>query len=217
MIIDHTLPEYKRLRDIIGASRYNGAYYYSQEIVRNIIPNVQTDRNWVTIDIPDVTIDHAIVFAHNNINLKKYKRWEGHDAILVCGFPETAKRLSGVAKTIYLPLSVDVEYISQFKRPKTKEACYVGRIGKCNGSVPRGIPHLSGIPRPELLARMAEFRRVYATDRCAIEAKVLDCKVLSYGYNYGVKHDTDFWQVIDNRDAALMLQEKLDEIDGGTR
>lgn len=47
MIIDHTHYKYRRRRELLPeAQRHNGAYYYSREIVKNIIPLVETDRNW---------------------------------------------------------------------------------------------------------------------------------------------------------------------------
>ena len=45
MIIDHNHPDYKAKWKTLGEDKYNGAYYYSKEIVKNIIPNVKTDRN----------------------------------------------------------------------------------------------------------------------------------------------------------------------------
>ena len=51
MIIDHDNSEYRRRWNRIGSDRYNGAFYYSKEIVANIIPNVRTDRNWVTVNV----------------------------------------------------------------------------------------------------------------------------------------------------------------------
>ena len=64
MIIDHTHPIYREKRKSLeNGNQYNGAYYYSVEIVKNIIPNVITDRNWVTIRLADQPIpDHSIVF-----------------------------------------------------------------------------------------------------------------------------------------------------------
>lgn len=59
MIIDHDHPAYKKKWDALGMGRYNGAFYYSKEIVKNIIPNVDTDRNWVTILVPNTCVDHS--------------------------------------------------------------------------------------------------------------------------------------------------------------
>ena len=47
------------------SNKFNGAYYYSKEIVENIIPHVRTNYNWVTINI-NKSLPHSIVFIHNN-------------------------------------------------------------------------------------------------------------------------------------------------------
>ena len=45
MIIDYNHPIYKAKREnMSGFNKYNGAYYYSKDIVKNIIPKVKTDR-----------------------------------------------------------------------------------------------------------------------------------------------------------------------------
>ena len=58
---------------------------------------------------------------------------------------------------------------------------------------------------------MAEYRRVYAVGRCAIEAKCLGCEVLPFDPRYP---DPELWQVLDNKDAAAILQKELEKIDG---
>ena len=70
-IIDIYSPKYKAYRSMVapkGSGRYNGAYFYSKEIRKNIIPNVKTDRNWDTLGMHGVgSLDHAIVFIHHCI------------------------------------------------------------------------------------------------------------------------------------------------------
>lgn len=218
MIIDHTHPLYATKYKTLGENKYNGAYYYSKEIVKNIIPNVKTDRNWITIRLPEMQDhpDHSIIFIHNNRNpnyyeyLKEYK-----DCILVCGLPSTAENLRFFGKTIYLPLSVDVESVKKYRvKKKTKEIAYAGRAIKLNymnNRVPKDTPVLSNLPQSQLLREMAKYKKIYASGRTAIQAKILECEVLPHETNFP---NTRFWKVIDNRDAAKMLQEMLDEIDG---
>lgn len=218
MIIDHTNPLYaKKRRSMQDGNQYNGAYYYSKEIVKNIIPNVKTDRNWVTIRLSDMTEhpDHSIIFIHNNRNpnyytyLKDYK-----DCILVCSLPTTAENLRFFGKTIYLPLSVDVEAVKKYRvKNKTKEIAYAGRASKLeyfNNRVPKNTPTLCNMPQGKLLKEMAKYKTIYASGRTAIQAKILGCKVLPHETNFP---DSRFWKVIDNKDAAKMLQEMIDEID----
>ena len=67
-IFSHLSPQYEAKRNLMRGGKYNGAYYYSQEIVENIIPNVKTNRNWITINVPGYGFDNSIVFIHSNID-----------------------------------------------------------------------------------------------------------------------------------------------------
>lgn len=216
VIIDHTHPEYIKARNKLGRNKYNGAYYYSKEIVERIIPLVNTDRNWLTIKAGDNAIDHSIVFVHNNRNfegpysyLKPYK-----DMIYVVGLPDMVEPASKLGKAIYLPLSVDVAYVEQFKRKrKTKKRAFVGRKEtRRDWKFPEGTDLVELLPREELLTEMAKYKEVYAIGRTAIEAKILGCKVLPF---HPRLPDPELWQILDNTEAAAMLQKKLDIIDGG--
>lgn len=219
MILDHTEPNYARKRNSLGNGKYNGAYYYSREIVKNIIPNVKTDRNWVTVRLSDCKDhpDHAIVFIHNNRNpnyyryLKEYK-----DVVLVCGLQSTADNMRFYSdKVIYLPLSVDVEAVKRYRvKNKTKEVAYAGRLIKlnyANNRVPSGVDILSGMPQSKLLKEMAKYKKVYTSGRTAIQAKILGCEVLPHETNFP---DPSIWKILDNKDAAKILQHKLNLIDG---
>lgn len=212
MIIDHNHPAYREKWDALGTGKYNGAFYYSKEIVANIIPNVKTDRNWVTILVPNTCLDHSIVFIHNNLHPEYYDYLKDYrDLILVCGIKETAKTLEKRLghKAIVLPLSVDVKYVSQFRKPITNGTAYVGRREKATG-VAKDAYKLGGRPRQELLPLMARYANVYAVGRTAIEAKILGCRVLPYDPRF---KDPNLWQILDNKEAAEILQEQLDKID----
>lgn len=213
MIYDHNAKTYRARWKLLGDNKFNGAYYYSQEIVNNIIPLVETDRPWVTINAPAQCADRAIVFIHDNLTPEEIYGWMGRyeDLILVCGVPETCERVKHLGTPIYLPLSIDVEEVKQYKvKKKTKKAAFVGRKAKRTYKLPDGIDYLEGLPRELLLAEMAKYKKVYAVGRCALEAKVLGCEVLPYDDRFP---DPEIWQVLDNNDAAKILQEKLDEID----
>lgn len=198
------------------AARYNGAYYYSLEICRRIIPAVKTERPWVTINVPGQAVDRAIVFIHNNLNPEVYSFLNYYgDLVLVCCLPETRAKVAHLGRAIYLPLSIDVEQVAGFRVPKhqrTKDTAFAGRKKKrIEADLPNGIDILEGMPREQLLSAMAHYRRVYAVGRTAIEAKVLGCEVLPYDPRFP---DPNRWQVIDTSEAALMLQLELDRIDG---
>lgn len=214
-IIDHNSIEYRKKWNELGSSRYNGAYFYSREIVKNIIPNVHTNRPWVTIRVGEKCMDRAIVFIHNNINsAERYKFLEKYnDLILVCGIPETVDKVKHLGKAIYLPLSIDVDFVKSFYvEDKTKGKAFVGRACKHRGiDLPDGIDYLENMPRNKLLFEMANYKEVYAVGRTAIEAKALGCRIRAYDPRFP---DTRRWKVVDNLEAAKRLQKEIDKIDG---
>lgn len=139
--------------------------------------------------------------------------WLGYsrDIILVCGIKETMDKVKHLGTPVYLPLSVDVPYILQFRSEKTKEIAYVGRPDKPGmENLPKNVDYLSGISREALLKELAKYKKVYAVGRCAIEAKILGCEILPFDERYP---DPSVWKVIDNKTAARMLQLELDKID----
>lgn len=214
MIIDHTHPAYIAKWQKAGRNQWNGAYYYSQEIVKNIIPNVKTDRNWITVNLRGVGCDHAIVFIHNNLHPENYEWLKQYkDLVLVCGIPETVEKVQHIGRAIYLPISIDVDYVKTFfVEEKTKDTAFAGRPSKHkNIELPKGIDILEGIPREQLLYEMAEYKNVYAVGRTALEARALGCKVKAYDPRFP---STGRWRLLDNKAAAKKLQKLLDEIDG---
>lgn len=214
MIIDHNHIVYRNKWERAKANKWNGAYYYSQEIVKNIIPNVKTSRNWITVNLQDIGCDHAIVFVHNNKHPENYEWLKRHkDLVLVCGIPETVEKVAHLGKAIYLPLSIDTEEVKKYKvEEKTKEAAFIGRPAKRRDvDLPDDIDIIEGLPREELLSEMAKYKTVYAVGRTALEAKVLGCKLKAYDPRFP---KVSRWKVLDNKKAAQMLQEALDEIDG---
>ena len=217
MILNHDAPKYRERWDRAGYNRYNGAYYYSVEINENIIPRVKTDRNWVTINQPGLATDHAIIFIHNNLHPQRYEWLRTYnDLVLVCGVPDTIRKIEHLGKAIYLPLSVDVDYVKQFAvENKTKGAAFAGRPSKENyGRLPYGIDKITRLERELLLPSMAQYEIIYAVGRTAIEAKILGCEVRPYDRRYP---DPEIWRVFDNKDAAAMLQLMIDKIDGVRR
>lgn len=196
----------------------NGAYWYSKEIVRNIIPNVKTKRPWVTVRLGDFCVDHAIYFVHNNLrpelyeHIKKYK-----DVILVVGVPETVEKVKHLADhVIYLPLSVDVDDVMRWERPKDKLCCYAGRKDKPGVDTldPKLIDFLCDMNRDAMLSEVARYRFCFAVGRTAIEAKCLGCMILPFDTRFP---NPQVWQILTNQEAAEKLQKLLDEIDGGKK
>ena len=213
-IISAETPAYVKKRGTDGPAVWNGAFYYSKEIIRNIVPNVETERSWITINLPELGAeDGAIVFIHNNKTPEVYNWLSRYrDLILVCGVPETVPKVAALGTAVYLPLSVDVKDVRKHSAEKTRGRAFVGRQSKKAGfRFPNGTDFLSGMPRDRLLDEVARYREVYAVGRCAIEAKALGCEILPYDPRFP---DVSYWNVVDNLEAAAMLQEILDEIDG---
>ena len=217
IVIDHTHPDYKAARAKIGMNRYNGAYYYSKEICRYFIPTIKTDRNWMTIKAGEEKVDHSIIFVHNNVGFERSYGYtfDLEDVVYVVGLPDMVERVQPYGKVLYLPLSVDVRYVERFKRNvKTKDTAFMGRRETRTRSdfvFPKGTDFIEMMPRDKLLREVSKYRRVYAIGRCAIEARILGAELLPY---HPRLPDTGLWKVLDSRDAAKMLQEILDGIDG---
>lgn len=207
-----------------GRGAHNGAYYYSKEIVKNIIPNVKTNRPWDTLGMKFMrSYDHAIVFLHHCINWEKVYYWlrEYKDQVLVCSTLPTyewAKTVKG-AHPVFLPLSIDIEEVQKHKAKKTKKACYAGnrwafKRADENKNIPEGVDFPPpNLPREEMLEFIAPYREIYAIGRCALEGLALGCKIKPF---YHVYPDPNYWKLLDNKDAAKLLQEALDQIDGQT-
>ena len=210
MIIDYLHPAYQMKHRAMWRGQYNGAYYYSKEIREFLIPKIKTGRNWVTINIKGFGADHSIVFIHNNLHPQNYD-WlsKFKDLILVCGVESTCDKVQHLGTPIYMPLPIDEDYVKSFICEKDKDTCYAGRGSKFKGCEVEGDP-ICDLPREEMLARMAHYKKCYAVGRTAIEAKILGCEVLPYDPRFP---DSSIWQPFTYDDAVKYLQKKLDEID----
>lgn len=67
------------------------------------------------------------------------------------------------------------------------------------------------LPREELLKFVAPYRKCYAIGRCALEALALGCEIMPFYHKW---MDPSYWTLLDNKDAAKILQKELDKIDG---
>ena len=210
MIFSHLSPEYTELK----LPHDNGAYWYSKDLLERIVPNIKTERDWMLINVKNQCTDRAIVFVHECRDfdyydwLKPYK-----DLILVCSHPIVVENL--IKKfpkyhIIYLPLSIDLDYVTKFKvKRKTKKEAFFGRISKCPEKLMKdeNIAKICGDNREELLKEVAKYKTIYANGRCAVEAKALGCKIIN---PYGEVREVN---VIDNKQVIAELQRLIDEID----
>lgn len=214
MNITHEHPLYKAKRNKQGYGKYNGAYYYSKDICKYIIPRIKTDRKWVTVRLPECeeNLDHSIVFIHNNRNPNLYEYLRNYkDVICVCSTMHTWENMHFFGTPIILPLSVDTRSVIKYRTEKTKDMAFAGRRLKMTNRIPSEADILTDMPQTQLLREMAKYRKIYAVGRTAIQAKLLNCKVEVYDPMYT---DPNFWKVVDCKDAAKMLQRLIDNIDG---
>lgn len=215
MIISHEHPEYQKIRNK-AKFKNHGCWFYSNEIVKNIAPRVETWRSWNTVgrDLPGMG-DHFIVFLHDNSTpwnyewLRKYK-----DLVLVCSSKYTMDSVKFSGRTVFLPMSIDTEYVKQFRvREKTKDTCFYGNpwvYENCCNELVDGTEMISNMPREEALKEVAKYKRCYAIDRCAQECQVLSCELLPLSTRYSCDN---YDKVLDNRDAANILQKELDKLE----
>lgn len=212
MIISHTNRFYTNILP-------NGALIYSMNIVKNIIPRVKTERNWVTIDCKQC-LDNAIVFIHSNVDFERYEYLRKYkNLVLVASqnytVQELKKRKLG-DYVIYLPLSVDISELKHYKNTKPHYrggTCYAGRPDKpfVDGlRLNKEIDMLCGLTHPDMLRRLNNYQYCYAVGITAIEAKFMGCTILPFDKRYP---DTKVWKILDPKKAAKILQKKLDKID----
>ena len=212
--------QFKAYRRAFPDGSKNGAYYYAKEIEENIIPLVKTSRDWDCLGMKITNhFNHSIIFLHHNLNFNKVYKWLSRykDIVLVASSWTTygAAKDAGY-KVIYVPLSIDIEYVKQFKTKKTKKACYAGnkwgfKLKDLRALVPSYVDYPpENMPREELLKFVAPYKECYAVGRCALEAKALGCKIKVCDSRYP---DPKYWKLLDNKDAAKILQKELDKID----
>ena len=219
---DYNNPNYIALRKQLEFNgRFNGAWYYSHTICDKIAPLIKTKR---TIDsIGKQTCgceDGAIVFIHANTGVEDNYAWLSRykDLILVSNNDATTEILSKMfpqSHAITVPVSVDVEEVLTHNHEKEYEACYAGnlwgfKLEDVKKYVPEEVPKFSNIPRYDLLEIISRYKNVYAVGITAVEAKVLGCNILVCDHRFP---DPEYWQPLDYKDAAKILQAKIDEID----
>lgn len=213
MIFSHLNQEWIDTHVGIG----NGAYWYSKELLENIVPNIKTKRSWCLINVNNQCEDGSIVFIHNNKNPERYEWLSNYkDLILVCSQPKTLKFMIEMFPqfhVILLPLSIDINFVKQFKvKRKTRNTAYFGRKEKCPQAImdDSKIAKIYGLEREKLLKEVAKYKNVYAIGRCALEAKCLDCNVIGHEGEY---ENVDF-KLLDNKEVIPELQRLINEIDG---
>ena len=212
MIIDYRHPAYQMKWRAMAKNQYNGAYFYSKEITKYIIPNIKTTRNWITINQKGFGVDHSIVFVHNNLNIDHYDWLQQYkDLILIVGVADTAPKVKHLGRVIHLPLPINVVEVLSYKREHDREVGYAGRSTKFKGCRVAG-DCLCDLPREELLEQMSHYKKIYAVGRTAIEARLLGAQILAYDPRFP---QTSIWKAIDYEGACRLLQRAIDDIEEG--
>lgn len=211
---------YRAYRNAWPRGKFNGAYYYAKELEKYFVPTIKTDRPWDLLGMRLTGhFNRSIVFIHHNLNWDKVYPWVHRykDLVLVCSTKPTYEWAKSTGhRAIFLPLSIDVDYVKKFSTEKTKGACYSGNRWKFkredeDKNIPEGVDFPpTDLKREELLKFIAPYRELYAIGRCALEGIVLGCKIRPF---YNKYPDPSYWKVLDSKDAAKMLQHELDTID----
>jgi hypothetical protein len=133
-IVGTNSAKYRSWQARIGAGRNNGAYWYAREIEDIILPELSNLNLWINTvgsnflsprDIPK----GAVIVCHDNIKtVRTYRRLFKLGVLWICSKQSVADTLiKNGEKAVYIPLSVDTEYVKQFKRKRrTKDTAYVG-------------------------------------------------------------------------------------------
>ena len=203
MIISHLDKDYQMPCE-------NGAHIYSELICKYFVPNIVTGMNWNTINV-EKAVDNSIVFIHSNINtVKRYGFLKDYDRqLLICSQQNTCRAVENLGTPIYLPLSIDVDYVQKFITTKDRYCCYAGRRAKADTESfkKNGIDILSDMSHDELLKEMARYHYVYAVGLTALEAKCLNCNVLPYDQRFP---NPAVWKVRNIKDMIPVLQNIID-------
>lgn len=216
IIQDHTTKEYLRARRRLSRGKFNGALFYSKEIVESFIPNIETDYHWQTINHQKAP-DHCIVFVHSNNALGRYDYLLKYkDIILVCSTNHSVSQLQkrGHKQVIYVPLSIDTDYLDKFKCEQKNGTVACGNVWAFTQSMKdffrlNKIKHYHDIPRVSLLEIIGKSEKVFAIGRTAMEAIYLGAEVIQPEKEYPVeKYDTYFSQ----SDAIKIMQKELDKL-----
>jgi hypothetical protein len=212
IIYDHTHIQFKQERQKLKTGKYNGAYYYSKELVKNIIPFIKTDYNWITSNVTEnIVLNHTIVICHDNCmpesTYAKYRNFE--DIIFICSSFQTARAVEIHGNPIYIPMSIDAQYVSKFKTKKTKKEAFAGNVwGFKKGYLPENVDIITELPREQFLKEMAKYEKIYATGRTRLEAVCLGCETEFMKFPRSYEEESDLY---DNKDVIKLIQNEIDK------
>lgn len=218
VVLGTKTPSFIKWHNKQGVTRNNGSYWYAREIEEIILPQIDKKLFIVTAaasiygshEIPD----NAIVVCHDNrTTVNSYGFLFKKNILWICSKQSTVKTmLKEGERAIYIPLSIDTEYVKQFNRRKTKEIAFVGNSWAFKKSylstLPKSIAQISNLEREDLLKEMAKYKRVIAEGRCLMEAQALGCKCEVPKYE---NLESVYVDLLDSRDAIPLWQEALNK------
>lgn len=204
---------------------HNGAHYYAKEIEELILPHIDADvfiaTTGGTVQPKKVPDGCAFVCHHNVSPEKAYEPFLNRGLLWICSKPSTVGKLEAIGENaVYIPLSIDTEYVKRFRTEKTRDIAFVGNFWNFKenyiNSLPNNVHHVGELPRERLLEEMAKYRRVIAEGRCNMEAQVLGCEVELPDYGKPSLEAIPR-EVLDSRDAIPYWKEVLTNYaNGGT-
>lgn len=215
-------PVYVRWMSRGLSGSHNGAHYYAKEIEELILPHIDADVFVVTTGgtvQPKKVPDGCVFVCHHNIMpVETYKGFLGRGILWVCSKQSTVEKLEKAGeKAVYIPLSIDTQYVEKFKTEKTRDIAFVGNFWGFKENyleaLPNHIHQVGGLPRQRLLEEMAKYRRVIAEGRCNMEAQVLGCEVELPQYERDF--DAIPREVLDSRDAIPLWRKTLTDFSNG--
>lgn len=217
MIIVGTQAErFKAWHSTQGVTRFNGAYYYAQEIDNIILPKIDLNLFIVTVGatllLPYQVPNGAVIICHDNRTTRRsYGHLFSKKILWVCSKQSTVDALKSYGeKAVYIPLSIDFDYVKKFKSKKTEDAAFVGNPWGFKkdylSSLPKDVKQLNGMARDTLLTEMSKYKRVIAEGRCLMEAQVLGCKAEVPQYD---SIEAVYVKAMDSLDALPYWQEAL--------
>lgn len=206
--------KYKKWYDQQGVRKNNGSYYYSKEVEQIILPHLSdlpvviVTAGAVLYNTRDIPRGSVIICHDNRTTKDSYGKFFGKNMLWVCSKQSTVDTLSSYGeRAVYVPLSIDTQYVAQFKRQRRKNAtAFVGNAwafkDKYIASLPDDVVILNDMERGQLLKEMAKYKHVIAEGRCLMEAQVLGASCTVPQYPDGV--ESVYVEAVDSRDVIGM-------------
>lgn len=208
--------DYVRKWEALESGKWNGGYYYSMDIENHIAPKIETDRPINVLGVKTCGgTNRMLVFIHNYLDASDYFWMRKFDDVIIVSSDYNVEKplLDVKLRVIHLPLSVNVAEVAKHKiTKKTQEECYVGnqwafKKQELQELVPPEVHRFGEMPRERMWDTIAKYKYVYAIGLCAIESRILGCRLKMSRYRYPDPEEA--FKVFDLDEAAQCLNEGL--------